>query len=343
MAEQASAMARETAEAPDAVARLLDREAATLADAARRIAVLDPPFIATCARGTSDHAATFFKYVLETTTGLPVASIGPSIASVYETPLRLAGGVLLTISQSGRSPDLVALQDAARRSGALTIAILNVADSPIGQAADIVIPLHAGPEISVAATKSFIASLAASAALVAALAPRSALGAAVRVLPETLALAARLDWDTALKPLTPAASLFALGRGPSLPIAQEAALKFKETSGLHAEGFSIAEVMHGPLRLVGPGFPILAFLPDDPAFEAGRDALDRLVGLGATVMTASPRPAPGQPLPAIATGHGATDSIAMTQTFYALAERLSRRRGLDPDRPKNLAKVTETR
>ncbi len=172
-------MERETLEAPDAVARLLDREGAAIAALGRRLAERAPPVVVTCARGSSDHAASYLKYLLEIGVGIPVASIGPSVASVYGARLRLRGAVLVAVSQSGRSPDLLALEAAAREAGALTVALVNDAASPLASGADIVIPLEAGPERSVAATKSFIASVAALAALVAAWRGDAALAAAV--------------------------------------------------------------------------------------------------------------------------------------------------------------------
>jgi glutamine---fructose-6-phosphate transaminase (isomerizing) len=338
---KASLMARETAEAPAAVARLLDRNAAAIAALGQSLRVLNPPVILTCGRGSSDHAAAYFKYLVEIVLGVPVASVGPSIASVYDAPLRLKGAAMVTISQSGKSPDIVALQRAAKAAGALTIALVNRTDSPVAAAADIVVPLHAGEETSVAATKSFIASCAAAAAVVAAWSGDAALQAAVDRLPETLDDALRQDWSAA-DSLASESSLYVLGRGPALAVAEEAALKFKETAALHAEAFSPAEVMHGPLQLVERGFPVLALAPDDRAAPTTRAALEKLAASGAKLFTASPLALPGQRLAAAASGHGLIDPIAMIQSFYVLAERIARLRGRDPDRPERLRKVTET-
>ena len=342
MSPNASLMSRETAEAPEAVARLLEREGAAIDALGRRLSALAPPLVATCARGSSDHAAGYLKYLLEIAAGVPVASIGPSVASVYGARLRLAGGVLVSVSQSGRSPDLVALQAAAREAGALTIAIVNATDGALAQEAEIVIPLHAGPERSVAATKSFIASTVAVAALVAAWTGDRALAAVVAGLPASLDRALACDWSAAQHAVTQAGSLYVLGRGPGYPIAQEAALKAKETAAVHAEAFSVAEVMHGPLRLVHHRFPVLAFLPDNSAADSSRAGLGRIIEADGQLFTASASPAPGILLPSIATGHGFTDPIAMILSYYGLIERVSRARGFDPDRPINLRKVTET-
>lgn len=321
-----SAMARETAEAPAAVARLLDAEWGNLLALGRRLATLAPRVVVTCARGSSDHASLYLKYALEIATGLPVASMGPSIASVYATAPRLAGAAVVTISQSGRSPDLVAFQHAARQSGALTIALVNDAESPVAQQAECVVPLHAGPETSVAATKSFVASLAAAAALVACWTQDEPRQAALRALPAALDAALRVDLSAPLARMGAAPSSFTLGRGPTLAIAAEAALKIKEVLGRHAEAYSLAEVMHGPLRLVHSGFPVLAFLAEDRAAEANREALARLEATGATVLRAG----------------GALDPIAMILPFYRAIEATARAAGLDPDRPANLSKVTRT-
>ena len=335
-------MAREIGEVPDVAARLIASQGETLRALGRRLRERDCPVIATCARGSSDHAAGYLKYLFEIMTGTPVASIGPSIASIYKAPLRLEGAALVTISQSGRSPDLLALEEAARKAGALALAIVNVVDSPVGDSADIVIPLGAGRETSVAATKSFIASCIAAAALAAGWTGDPAMWAALQALPERFEAALAADWSAAEAPLTQASSLYVLGRGPAFPIALEAALKAKEVAALHAEAFSIAEVMHGPLRLVQRRFPVLAFVPDDEAAAASRDALDRLIAAGADVTVAAHAPMPGRRLASVATGHRHLDPLTMILSYYRLIETVCRRRGHDPDRPPNLAKVTET-
>ncbi len=334
-------MASETREAPATVARMLSRNAAVISAIGQRLRSLNPPVILTCGRGSSDHAAAYFKYITEIMLGVPVASVGPSIASVYQAPLKLNGAVLVTISQSGQSPDILALQRAAKAAGALTIALVNVEDSPLAGEADILVPLDAGEEKSVAATKSFIAACAAAAAIVAAWSGDVGLIAAVDRLPASLEAALTQDWHRA-DALAAEHSLYVLGRGPALAMAEEAALKLKETASLHAEAFSPAEVMHGPLQLVGRGFPVLCFAPDDAAVVTTRLALDRLVASGAKVFAASALPMPGVRLPVAATGHGLTDPIAIIQSFYVLAERIARLRGHDPDRPERLRKVTET-
>jgi len=334
-----SLMRAEADEAPAVVARLLADAAPALADLGRRMAGVR--LVTTAARGSSDHAATVFKYLMELGTGVPVASIGPSIASVYGRPLRLDGALHVTISQSGASPDIVALQAAAKAGGALTLAVVNVEDSPVAQAADIVIPLGAGAERSVAATKSFIASVAALAGVAVAAGAGNGLAQGLARLPQALAdTGAGSDAAAAL--LTGAGSAYVAGRGPGYGIAQEAALKAKETAAIHAEAFSLAELMHGPARLVGAGFPVVGFVPDDAAFDGSAAALARLAAMGAPTLALSSRALSGLVLPVPSTGCGWLDPLPALLVWYRLIEQVACARGHDPDRPANLRKVTET-
>jgi glutamine---fructose-6-phosphate transaminase (isomerizing) len=335
-------MALETAETPHAVARLIEREAVTIRKIAERLNALSPRVIVTCARGSSDNAAAYFKYLVEIGLGIPVASIGPSVASLYRAPLKLDGAVVVSVSQSGKSPDILALQAAARRAGAYAIAVVNDGASPLAAEADATLPIHAGPERSVAATKSFLGSAAALAALAAAFAGDAAMQRAVAALPETFAGALAADWSALVPVLTAADSAYVLGRGPALPIAAEAALKLKETAVLHAEAFSGAEVMHGPLQLVGRGFPVLAFRPGDAAHAAMGETMARIRGAGGEVFCAGPGEPDARALPAVASGHPFLDPLLMLASFYRVAEAVARGRGHDPDKPTQLRKVTET-
>lgn len=343
MSEAATHMRREIEEIPEAVARLLDRSAAALSEAGHGISMRDPHFIVTVARGSSDHAATFMKYAVELTAGLAVASVGPSIASIYDTRLKLGGSACLAISQSGKSPDIVALTETARAGGALTVALTNTAASPLAAASDYAIDIMAGPERSVAATKSFVNSVVAGLALMAHCTGDAGLLSALDRLPEQLAAAIDCDWSALAEALPEKGSLFVLGRGPSLAMANEAALKFKETCSVHAEAYSAAEVMHGPMALVGPGFPVLALAARDAAEASVAAAADGLAAKGASVFLTSAAARQVQVLPFVATGHPLTDPLALIVSFYAFVEAFARRRGLDPDTPPNLRKVTETR
>lgn len=342
MAANATYMRMEIEEIPDAARRLLDGSAEQLAEAGDRLKRLQPVMVATIARGSSDHAAAFLKYAIELTAGVPVASIGPSIMSIYGKELRLDGCAAISISQSGKSPDIVAMAQSARRNGALSIALTNTAGSPLAQSADIAIDLVAGKEQSVAATKSFVSSVIAGLSILAHWTGEEGLKTAISRLPEALSRAVTLDWTPLLAALKDRTSLYVLGRGPALAIAQEAALKFKETCGIHAEAYSAAEVLHGPARIVEAGFPVLALASRD-ASEAGvAEIADRLANQGATAFATTNRVAAAQRLPFVETGHGITDALALIASFYAFVEMLSRHRGFDPDNPPHLKKITET-
>ena len=337
-----TAMARETAEAPEAVARGLEANAGALRDLARRLVARPPAVVVTSARGSSDHAANYLKYLVEILLGIPCASMGASVVSIYDSPLQVKDALVVTVSQSGRSPDILAFQETARRRGGLTVALVNDQTSPLAQGADICLPLNAGAETSVAATKSFIASLAAIAALAGAWAEDENLARAVAGLPETLARALDYRWEAAEPVLVEARSLYTLGRGPAFPVAQEAALKLKETCGLHAEAYSSAEVMHGPLELVGASFPVVVFAPGDAARPTTVDTIARLRRTGAHVMAVEPGTASAGRLAYPPSDHPFVDPIVMAQVFYRLAETVAQARGHDPDRPRWLSKVTKT-
>ncbi|QPC88535.1 SIS domain-containing protein [Mesorhizobium sp. NBSH29] len=336
-------MRREIAEIPQATQRLLDSGGKALAEAGRDIRARDPRFLITVARGSSDHVASYLKYAVELTAGIPVASVGPSVASIYGKRLRLEGSACLSISQSGKSPDIVAMAQEARRGGALSIALTNTPDSPLADAADHTIDIAAGVENSVAATKTFVNSAVAGLALMAHCTDDADLLAALQALPEHLARAIDCDWSPLAGALDGENSLFILGRGPSFAIANEAALKFKETCGLHAEAYSAAEVMHGPLALVRKGFPVLALAARDRSELSMADTADTLSTKQAAVFITSDMVSRARPLPFAATGHPLTDPLALIVSYYAFIEAFARQRGLNPDEPRNLKKVTETR
>jgi glucosamine--fructose-6-phosphate aminotransferase (isomerizing) len=336
-------MQSEVHEAAAAVQRQAQSLAAPLAALVKRLVARRPNVVVTCARGSSAHAATFAKHLIERHLGIPVAAAAPNIASVYRRPLDLQDQLFLTISQSGRSDDLIATAAMARAAGAVTAAIVNEPDSPLARASEIVLPLAAGPERSVAATKSFVASLAALLRLVAAWTGDEAMALACTRLPERLTAAAKLDWSAALAPLARANSMVAIGRGPTLAIAREAALKLKETCELHAEAFSAAEFRHGPIALVSSAFPILAFAPRDAAAAGLTELFADLRDKGACVLVAEPGGGQDGRLPTLAPDHPDADAICLIQSFYAFLVTLAARRGTNIDQPRHLQKVTRTR
>jgi glucosamine--fructose-6-phosphate aminotransferase (isomerizing) len=336
-------MRTEIDEAPEAVVRQARSLAGPLTDLVARLKRNPPQVVVTCARGSSAHAATFGKHLIERYLGIPVASAAPNIATVYRQPLLLEGQLFLAISQSGRSDDLIEQSVAARAAGAVTAALVNVADSPLAKACDIVLPLEAGPELSVAATKTFVASLAALLRLTALWTGSAEMEAALARLPVRLAEASSLDWGAAVAPLGEAASLITIGRGPTLAIAREAALKLKETCNLHAEPFSSAEFQHGPVTLVGDDYPVLMFPPTDAAAPGLRQLATDLRAKGASLFVAEPGGAGPGHLPALPPDQPEADAICLIQSFYGMAVDLAARRGLDVDRPRHLQKVTRTR
>ena len=340
-------MFREAAEAPQVVSEQFARNHTGMEQVAEVLRGMAPRAVVTCARGSSDHAATFAKYLIETRTCVLTSSAAPSVSSLYAvTSLHAAkpdfdGVVFLAISQSGASPDLLAATEAARAAGAYVLALVNAKDSPLAQLAHQTIPLWAGHEASVAATKSYIASLAAIVHLVGCWTRDSELLEALGRAPQQLELAWHLDWSAAAVGLQFASDLYIVGRGLGLGAAQEAALKLKETCRLHAEAFSAAELRHGPMALVRSGFPVVLFAQSDET-RAGIEALAaELVDRGATVMLAGGRQAGVLPLPTL-TAHPAIEPMLLVQSFYRLANTLAIARGGDPDRPPHLRKITET-
>lgn len=329
-------MFAEAAEAAAAVGAQLAANRDAMAAIGARLRARPPRAVTTFGRGSSDHAATFAKYLIETRFGIPTASVAPSVASVYGARSHAEDMLCLAISQSGRSPDLLAGVEAASRGGAYVLALVNDPESPLAAIADDVLPLHTGAELSIAATKSFIASLAALAALAATWGEDEALERALAETPALLARAWQADWSTLVDKLRDVRGLYVIGRGLGLGIAQEAALKLKETCGLHAEAFSAAELRHGPMALVGPDFPLLVFRQSDETGD-GIDSLAReMEAYGAPVLIAG-----GPALPTIR-HHPAIEPMLQIQSFYRAAAALSAARGFDADQPPHLAKVTET-
>lgn len=298
--------------------------------------------VLTVARGSSDHAASYFASLVMSRIGVPVASLPMSVATLQQAPLRVSGQLAVAFSQSGKSPDLVGTMVALRQARAMTVAVVNVPDSPLSQACEWTLPLRAGAEISVAATKSYIAMLSLSAIVIAHVQRDDALLSALSGLPDALHAAGRLDWAPAIALLQGADRMMVIGRGAGLAIAQEAALKLKETSGIQAEAFSSAEVQHGPMELIGQDYPLLVFALRGPE-QSGLIQLARdMRARGARVLLAAPADIDDADLPLVVTGHPWLDPIAAILTFYVMAAALASARGRDPDAPRHLQKVTET-
>jgi len=333
-----SAMARETCETAEVAGRIL-RGRHAIADIAGHLDIGAAPLAVLCGRGSSGHAGVFLRYLIETRLHLPVSASAPSVITAFRKPLSLDRALFIVISQSGQSPDLVAATQSARDSGARTVAIVNVVASPVADAAEFVIPIDAGVEHSVAATKTVVGSMAAGAELIAALANDAMLRSALDRLPERLARAAALDWSQVAGDLGNASAVFVASRGLGLGPAREIALKLAEILRLPALGFSAAELQHGPRAALSAKTPVILMRLNDETAATVDQLADDLRAGGITLHLCG---GPHSSLPWIGDDDAATDAITMLVPAYRMIERTARIWGFDPDRPPQLSKVTET-
>ncbi len=338
-----SVLRAEIGEQPHAVARVLGREGRRAAALAERLRRADPSWILVAARGTSDNAARYAQYAFGIVHRLPVALAAPSLVTLYGRAPRVKGALVIGISQSGRSPDVVETVAAARRAGAPTLAIVNDASSPLARAAEWVLPLHAGVERSVAATKTYTAQLAAVALLVLSMGGRKRDLAALHAIPERMdeAFGVEPAAEAAALALAPATRAVVIGRGLHYPTAWEIALKLKELALLHAEAYSAADFQHGPIAMAESRLSVVLVSPPGsrPAREV--EALGReLERRGSPVLAIGPHRRGALGVPRVPELLAPLVSILPGQL---LAFHAARARGLDPDRPRGIRKVTETR
>jgi glucosamine--fructose-6-phosphate aminotransferase (isomerizing) len=333
----------EIAEQPAVLERLLEAESAAIEALAAGLRERPPRFALIAARGSSDNVARYAQHVLGHLCRIPVALATPSLYTLYETPPRLDGALVIGISQSGASPDVTAVIRDATEQGQVTVAITNDRASPMARAAAHVIALDAGDERSVAATKTYTASLAAVAALAAHLAGAPHLRAELRAVPG--AVAAQLE-----QPVDEAADVAAgwercavTGRGANYGTAFEAALKIKELTGIAAEPFSPPDLMHGPIAVLGPDHPLLAFAPAGPGAAGVADLLDEAQRRRAPTLVAATEVVPGATVRVrlVATPEWLSPLPAAIPA-QRLAAELAERRGVEIDRPFGLSKVTRT-
>lgn len=339
-------MAAEVTSIPNLTRNLLKDGRKLAEEFGARLRAKNPSVVTTVARGSSDHASAYLKYVIELSLGIPVASTGPSISSVYGAPMHLEQAASIAISQSGESPDIVAMTKTAVAGGSLVLSLTNNSSSPLAAASDQNFNIGAGPELSVAATKTFVLSIVAGLMVIAHWKQDAELLAALEVLPEDLEKALDCDWtkltDHIVADKGKGKSLFVLGRGPSSAIAQECALKFKETCQLHAEAYSSAEVLHGPVSIAQEGFTVLALASNDASRQSVIDSSLKIAAQGVDVfVTASNEPTLNS-LAAVDAHHPMTDPLVKVVSFYKFIEQLSRRLELNPDEPPHLRKVTAT-
>jgi len=302
----------------------------------------NPYSLISIARGSSDHAAQYLNYLTTAKMGKLTTSLSMSAITLYQAEIDVSKSVGVAISQSGQSPDIIQPIDYIRSKKSPTIAMVNDLSSPLSSAAEWTIPLHAGPEKAVAATKSFIASLTASAGLIAMWKNDLELTRALHHLPDDLIKAQRLDWSSSITILQKTKRIMIVGRGYGLALAQEAALKLKETCGIQAEAFSAAEIKHGPQALIELGYPLLIFANRGPALHSMLELANDMKNRGANVILAAPAFVKEKQLE-IQNAHAEElDMVTAIQSFYLMIEELSRSLGLNPDEPKYLSKVTKT-
>lgn len=343
-----SLMLKEAQQTPEKVAQQYATNADVLTALADHLAKQPVNFAMTIARGSSDHAATFAKYAFETQLNLVTSSAAPSVATIYHADLALTSSLVVGISQSGKSEDICTMMQIARDNGAITVALVNDIESPLANIAEYCIDLCAGPELAVAATKSYITSLTAICYLTAVIKKDRQLLAALERLPDYLTQALQCDWQSFIEYYQTVQDTIVIGRGYGFPIAQESALKFKETCAIHAESFSSAEFLHGPFALVKNQYPIFCYAQDGPSYSSVIELIEKSNAIGADTFLAAPNNLTQNNLakyylPLPNSLHPLCDPIMAIQAFYPAIAQLAVNRGCNPDQPENLQKVTSTK
>ena len=331
-------MASEIAEIPAAAERLLARTD-VFAAISERIESARPRIVVFCGRGSSGHVGVYLRYLFEVRLGLLASASAPSVMTAYRRPPDFQGALFVVVSQSGRSPDLINATELARKFGALTLAIVNDEKSPAAKASELVLPISAGAEHSVAATKTVALSMIAGAQLVAALARDDDLNGGLEQLAHRLSRALACDWSAWAEGAAGAASSFVVGRGYGLGCVREIALKVAEILRVPTLGYSAAELRHGPRASITPATPVLVMRQNDQAAVAVDDLIRDLNDSGETIFTAG---GVAGSLPWIGDGHPVCDPIVMLVPAYRAIEAVARRHGFDPDNPPHLSKVTRT-
>lgn len=328
-----SIMAREASEAPAIIEQQLRLNQQICELVASKLRAMEPRMVMIIGRGSSDHAGVFAKYLFEVQLGLPVCAAAPSVSGVFGKTLSLKDTVAIVISQSGRSPDILRQTEAARNGGAYTIALVNDETSPLAEQVDAVIPLQAGPEKAVAATKSYLATLSALLQLCAHWSRDGALADSLHLLPHGMSEVISQPRQLKTDMLRSTRNAVVLGRGFGYAIGREVALKLKEVLGIHAEAFSSAEFIHGPVTLVENQLKVIDLQVKDESWPFHKEVMADVTKRGALV----------QPLlcehPSL---HIRLLPLLVLQRFYLDIEAIAVELGLDPDQPPGLNKVTKT-
>ena len=335
-------MRAEALEAADVAHKQFRENKSLLENISKELLSIDPYSIVSIARGSSDHAAQYLNYLTMAKLGKLPTSLSMSILTLYKTQLDISRSIGIAISQSGQSPDVVNPLQYFTENSPGSIALVNDTSSPLAKIAKWTVPLHAGAEKSVAATKSFIASLSASAHLVGSWKQDKLLLEGLERLPEDLKKAQSCDWTSAIPVLKNAKRIMIVGRGYGLSLALETALKFKETCSIQAEAFSAAEIKHGPQALIENGYPLIVFANRGPALHSMLELAEDMRARGATVILAAPSFVKEKNLEIHSAHCEDLDILSAAQSFYLMIEELSRSLGLNPDEPRHLSKVTKT-
>ena len=344
-----SHMAKEIAAQPEVLRHLFQAERENAGRIAAWVRKFQPSFAFMVARGSSDNAALYGKYLFGALNRIPVALAAPSLFTLFRTPPVLSRALVIAISQSGQSPDLLEVAENARAQGAVTVAVTNDPASPLAKLCSWVIPLHAGTERSVAATKSYTAQLMALAMLSACLAEREELLRELEQLPDQVRLAMQAEEAAraAAERMVGANRCVVIGRGFDYATAQEIALKLKELASLAAEPYSAADFMHGPLAMVEPGFPAILVAPGGTTFGDMSRLAQRLKEFGVEVFAISNRRSlleqSAVPIPLGGSVEEWLHPFITVIPGQLMALHLALAKGLDPDRPRRLSKVTRTR
>ncbi|OKY26074.1 MULTISPECIES: glucosamine-6-phosphate deaminase NagB-II [Thalassotalea] len=326
-------MEQEAKQAPSVIKGQLSANQALAKSIGEKLRQINPKMVMIIGRGSSDHAGVFGKYLIEVEAGVPTFAAAPSVSSVYGKQLKLEQAVAIVISQSGRSPDIIAQAEMAKKGGAYVIALVNDETSPLKDIVDEVLPLKAGAEVSVAATKSYLATLSALLQLTAFWTENESLINALDTLPDALQTIIDSEPQLTSKSIEGVKNMVVLGRGLGYAITKEMALKLKEVSSIHAEAFSSAEFLHGPVTLVEQGLAILNAAVNDESAPSHQEQIDEVTQRGADLVhirqtdnSVHPRLAP----------------LVVLQRFYLDVAEVAVSRGFNPDEPKGLKKVTKT-
>ena len=326
-------MEQEARTAPQKIAEQLIANQTITDTLGQTLRELKPKFVMIVGRGSSDHAGVFAKYLFEIEAGVPTFAAAPSVASVYGKSLQLEGALVIVISQSGRSPDILAQARMAKAAGGFCVALVNDESAPIKDIVDVVVPLCAGEEKAVAATKSYLATLSAILQIAAKWTQSESLAQAVNTLPQALQTAVDAEPQLTAESLDGVKNLVVLGRGLGYAVSKEIALKMKEVCSIHAEAFSSAEFLHGPVTLVEKKLAIVDVCINDESYASHVEQIANVRQRGADLVHLNQMSADIHPRVA---------PLALLQRFYIDVAAVAIARGINPDQPAGLKKVTQT-